>query len=254
MYRQRGLNELSLEEYNLIPLEYLEELVCAECGMKYRVYENLGRLCCRIHPGLPQYDTRRGTSFFSCCGNVYDSRGCVRSDHREEALLRESHEERICDIERGSTMVVPFIVFQYGILPPLYECILYDSVRGNNDSLEPVKYNISLSRSDKTLVLDGEIDIARKSSDLDREARKIPLLVKHYYSEVSGLSFQGVDGEEDGEGSVLDRGWKSTLNIDESGGGGGGGGGMTKEDEMGTEDHADYQSIVPFIIISRVSI
>lgn len=126
--------------------KYVEPRQCIQCKTIYKEINNIGHLCCRIHPGLRLCDSQ-GREFFSCCGLYIDAfiegkvtsralLGCVAIDHMDETAVKTGNsqlsvtnlDDRLNDIKHFSIIGVPISILNsvHHVLPPLSSTILFD--------------------------------------------------------------------------------------------------------------------------------
>lgn len=125
--KHRHLSELSAQECALLDGSYTRQRQCCHCGESYVEMQNLGRLGCRLHPGVADLD-RYGQYVYSCCGrDAEDERGgCLRSDHMDQMPPTDDGEARHASLIGGNKFVsvIPTVLFEYGVMRPLNETIL----------------------------------------------------------------------------------------------------------------------------------
>lgn len=123
---------ITLEIYQLLP-EYLrKEQPCRQCGANFKESENIGRLLCRIHPGIRLIPKGRGSidAFYSCCGQFVSNggreRGCLQWDHHCEKFSESDGNIRLSQIQEAASIIVPHIFMRF-ITPPLQINRVYDT-------------------------------------------------------------------------------------------------------------------------------
>jgi hypothetical protein len=125
MIKTRHVSELPVGDYARLSEDYTAVRCCALCGADYKELHNLGRLCCRVHPGVLRLDQHYA---YSCCRREWGSRGCVRCDH-VETELPASEDERHAELERMAIKAVPTVLYEYGVTRPLNEAVLWHQQR-----------------------------------------------------------------------------------------------------------------------------
>ena len=125
---------------NPVSAKYLVERHCILCRGKYTELENLGRLGCRIHPGLRLCD-KEGREFFSCCGFYVDAscggnatwlamKGCVAVDHIDDTVKLDTSDLdlRLDAIKAFALIALPTSIFRtsHHIILPRPRTIVLD--------------------------------------------------------------------------------------------------------------------------------
>lgn len=114
---------------DLLPDEWSRVRQCTECGACYRECDQVGRLACRVHPGVLIVYQRR--PYFSCCGRDNESRGCLPIDHTTVCFARHPVERRLSDIQSFVTLALPRLYLQrHYIVQPQDTTIVF--VAGNH--------------------------------------------------------------------------------------------------------------------------
>lgn len=123
-----------------ISAKYLTERLCVLCRCKYTELNNIGRLLCRIHPGIRLCD-HDGREFFSCCGFYVDQygfgtptrlamRGCVAIDHMDDSFSLDNVDLdlKLREIKTFSIICLPSSVLEtvHRIFPPLPYTMVVD--------------------------------------------------------------------------------------------------------------------------------
>src|SRR5277367_5149703 len=102
---------------------------CIHCDALYLERNNIGRLLCRIHPGIKLYDKDKDNYYFSCCGLYYEDYenevmhynynglGCVKIDHISVELNKSDIVVRLSEIKSFSTLIIPSFLFSFGKNP-----------------------------------------------------------------------------------------------------------------------------------------
>lgn len=217
----------------MVPDDYIEERKCFYCGALYREVDNIGRLRCRIHPGIVQYDARSGYSYYSCCkrrdyplsGGVG---GCVKSDHQHEEFTDDDQEQRHREMEDVAILTLPTTLFQYGVSPSGGDTVIYNS--GGGGKKKTITHRLPLGGDGGTVI---EIDIEKRKHALNQ-------FIKHSPSLSQLCATRGMGEESANLREVLDLGWRNTLEEEEGDG--------DNEGENGEET----KCIVPFVIICRM--
>jgi hypothetical protein len=128
----RHYNQISLDEYRLLPRELLQECKCAQCGALFRECNNIGKYACRTHPGLRLIEPRSGRTFYSCCNYFIDTcdydhiliqKGCLQLDHMTCLLSDKSIEERLSQLKAFASFCLPSLLLSY-LDKPLQTSIL----------------------------------------------------------------------------------------------------------------------------------
>ena len=107
---------MSLNDF-IVPNEYVLPRLCTLCVSVYQEKLNIGRLNCRLHPGIRMCD-REGRIFYSCCGlyrdahddgrvTAHDIRGCLAIDHTDVALDDKNILARITQIKQFAIIALP---------------------------------------------------------------------------------------------------------------------------------------------------
>ena len=129
------------EDETRISEKYRQLRVCLLCGLSFKEIENIGRLRCRIHPGIQLRDNMSSREFYSCCGLYPDDcisgkvtqpymGGCVTIDHMALdtcSLSKTNLESRLNAIKSFALIVVPREVLSVkNLIPPERRTILVD--------------------------------------------------------------------------------------------------------------------------------
>lgn len=232
MFAVRPVSALTTHEYNLIPESYRRARRCLHCGDEYRELDNIGRLCCLLHPGILRLDSVGTRYVYSCCSVAYPHRGCCRADHMDCALVGRTEAERHTEIAEFAIKVVPTVLFQYGHTRPLNESMLYNGVthEWTPDGARPAVYY--------RLPFDAPTD-ERRLVILEEEHRGLcgavadsPLLHKLYATDDKGSA--QADLMDD-----INNGWRETLD-------------KPRSTMAAGEIDATPEYIIPFVVICRV--
>lgn len=242
MQKARHLSELNVRDLALLDEEYIRVRHCALCGEDYKALHNLGRLCCRVHPGVLCIGNR-GHYVYSCCSRGDDSPGCVRCDHIDTMPATDDEATRHADlVELLGIRVVPVVLFQYGVTRPLTEAVLARSSGGGDDDVR-IGYTLPFESLAPTAAPQTLGEMART---LSATVPQSPLLTQLYGTDDRSAERRALMQ------SINDR-WPETCAKQEDGpvinGRGGGGGGASS----GNSDiSAPVQYIVPFLVICRI--
>lgn len=132
--------EVAVDETRITE-KYRHLRVCLLCRLTFKEIENIGRLRCRIHPGLKLYDKQSNREFYSCCGLYLDDcisgkvtqpymAGCVTIDHMASdvcSLSKTNLESRLNAIKAFALIVVPREILSVkNLIPPERRTILVD--------------------------------------------------------------------------------------------------------------------------------
>lgn len=155
------------EEEFFVSDKYLAIRKCIQCKLHYNEIDNIGRLQCRIHPGLRLCDHEK-RDFYSCCGiytdaytnghiTAMDMAGCVTIDHMDETFLPNGAKEltknqlnaRLCQIKAFSVAVVPKEMIRLcNVIQPSRSTILFN-YNGGFDRLPlspTIEHNLDIFR------------------------------------------------------------------------------------------------------------
>lgn len=222
-----------------MPESFLEEHTCVGCGARYRELENMGRLCCRVHPGLVSLCVDDGRYYYDCCGRAAgtgETQGCLRCDHMEARVSRTSdtgvkHDE----LADWGLCVVPQALFRYGMLRPLNECIVHQDSGGGGNSKTVIKYRLPFDAVDRECDLKEQHDLLRQS------VADVPLYTTLYAqgnARVSHLAMM----------DMINNGWKETLDKSKIGG-------DDADDDKRVGAISDLDRyIIPFVVIRRIAV
>lgn len=239
----KRVSELSIEENEAVPERFYRDNECHHCSTLYKERDNLGQLCCRLHPGIIQL--KHGQQFYTCCNRPINSPGCLRSDHISQKipLSFSNQEERHTTLTNLSTELTPTDYYRFGIRPPLTQNILFHRRKGTSplSSIAMVHFKMPFSTErKKEFLLEKEYISLRKSF------RKHPLLVYYKRSLENGKMNGGNDGK--GRRARIERGWRGSLWEEAV---------ASDDDEDDDEanalnDSTNYKKIdIPFVIIKR---
>lgn len=98
--------------YELLPRDYTRDRRCVLCGVQYVEGDHVGRLACRVHPGV-RVTVSRPTSHYSCCGRQSDGAGCVAVDHMDTQLSRGCLELRLKQLQQFAVKTWPAVLRRY---------------------------------------------------------------------------------------------------------------------------------------------
>lgn len=111
---------------DLLPDEWSRVRECVECGAWYRECDQVGRLACRVHPGVLLF--RDARPYFSCCGRENTSVGCLSIDHTTLRFARHPIERRLTEIQSFVTLTLPRVYLQrHYIVTPRDQTIVFTS-------------------------------------------------------------------------------------------------------------------------------
>ena len=98
--------------YELLPKDYTRERCCVLCGTSYVEGDHVGRLACRVHPGVRVTESHP-YSRYSCCGRTSDEAGCVAIDHIDFQLSRSCIELRLHQLQQFAVKTWPAVLRRY---------------------------------------------------------------------------------------------------------------------------------------------
>ena len=111
---------------DLLPLDLTSAKKCVQCGTIYVELDNIGRLQCRVHPGVRLENAGSGQYYYSCCDRLDSQYGCTQIDHTTEVFTTQSEEMRLNQIQQFSIMILPCILHPYLYQIPMRDRILYE--------------------------------------------------------------------------------------------------------------------------------
>lgn len=137
-----------------LPEEYIFPRHCSLCNTWYKEKQNIGRLLCRIHPGLKLCD-ERGKIYYSCCGFYYDdfannsvmsidALGCMPIDHTDISFDDTNLVSRLNEIKSFIIVTIPIILWDMGVERPLSHRLLYSSNTNDSTSAPPITYHLDV--------------------------------------------------------------------------------------------------------------
>lgn len=265
--QQNGEEEIPLtwDLYQMIPKYLTAFQTCFQCGVSFRECENIGLHLCHIHPGVCML-TNAGPSrsFYSCCGRLMGTQGCLEADHSVSPLELSDVRQRVKQLRDFATIILPCPLLRF-ITPPLQSSVLYRGTGGGGASSTPFRHTFSVllqalettresSFTHSVLVpvydkavdnvglfvaSDNDEEVATRVYDLKNEARALvdqskdsPLLLRLMALTTDKKHKARVDCEN---------AWRSRI------GRGGANGDEVNDSLMGKE-----QSSIPFVIIGRL--
>jgi len=245
------LQRLPLRDYAQVNEEYRRPERCVHCGEVYLEAENIGRLQCRLHTGVREYDLASRTYAYSCCGHRVANafleppqavHGCVEADHCAEQLCDEDQAQRYEELFERAIAVIPCGRFLFGVMPPLDACILYymqDAVRGGEEAERRRVFRWRPFARLGAPEHEHAFRVSEMVSEVGGAARRCPLLSRE---------FARARGENEGRGAMLrqvEARWRTAPEREEADSGAGGGGG-----QFGGEQ----EFIIPFVIVKRLAL
>ncbi len=148
--------------YHDIPDRFKEYKSCITCQQQYRDIDNIGLLKCSIHPGILETNTTNNTIEYTCCGlsptidNQYtnfvtqnEAMGCVKCDHTSIDFGVKNKKKRLNNIRSWCTIVIPYLLYDFGMHQPDKSCIL---IEVNRDALKDIKHNTNGNDNDSRCV------------------------------------------------------------------------------------------------------
>ena len=117
---------------SILPSIYTDEKRCTQCNQRFREFDNIGQMKCRLHPGI-MIDGR-----YTCCGmrpchrtapgmlNIQQLNGCLPVDHMDVELNGISADVRTRQlIKWGIFLLADVFVDEKNIQRPLRTTHLY---------------------------------------------------------------------------------------------------------------------------------
>lgn len=260
--KARPLPELGEHEYALLDNEYTRVRQCCLCGEEYRELQNMGRLCCRVHPGMPRLN-QYGQYSYSCCGRgCYESdpisQGCLRCDHMDrQPCTQPGHEDTRCaDLAAFYVRAIPSVLFNYGMTRPLNEAVLARQPAGTTpDDARPIKYTMPfciVNNEGNTTTNGTPLTMGSVARNLSAAVDSSPLMTHVYGIDDQGAEYRKMMQE------INDR-WPDTCikkedKPSESATGGGGGGSSSTVIDTASKISPSVPYIIPFVVICRIKI
>lgn len=223
--KTRHVSDMDPREYAMLSDAYTRVNKCVLCGESYCELHNIGRLCCRVHPGLLSLD-QRGQYSYSCCGAISGARGCLRTDHMQHMPASSDETKRHDDLAEFAVTTVPNVLFEHGVTRPLNETVLYQQA-GQNQSSDTVRHKLPFATVDRSVD-----EIVR---DLSASVPQSPLLMSLYSSDDSGGKHQALLTD-------INKYWRETLDE-------------PKKQRAGSEGShitGTTRYIIPFTVICRI--
>jgi hypothetical protein len=149
MYSTR-YTRCTFDQYSKLPDDYKEIRRCILCSNDYIELKNIGQFQCSIHPGVI-LKSKDHIDFYSCCGTIVEKKyykGCTKCDHTDINFTDDLIIQRLIEIKSFSTITITKLLFKCNIIPPLFENVIYDSDRYNNNS-PLIKYQMKKLKSKK---------------------------------------------------------------------------------------------------------
>lgn len=226
MFEYRSLDKLSTEESSLVQSCYIKETQCLHCSQLYIEANNIGRQCCRLHPGIIVVNDN--VQRYSCCQKLANHKGCQLSDHisSHEIISIDNSEEREEKLKEMASIIIPTDYFRFGIRPPLQRNIVYHHRKGTKiNPRESIKIYMHFNR--KLLI---QYIPEREHRQLKREYLKSPIL-----SLMDADNLQQYDATQ-----KIEKNWLNSLYDDQTE--------IDEERDLENQEKID----IPFIICRRM--
>lgn len=223
--KTRHVSDMDPREYAMLSEAYTRINKCVLCGESYCELHNMGRLCCRVHPGLLSLD-QRGQYSYSCCGAISGAQGCLRADHMQHMPASSDEARRHDDLAEFAVTTVPNVLFEHGVTRPLNETVLYQ--QDQKQTRYTVCYTLPFATVNRAVD-----EIVR---DLSASVAESPLLMSLYSSDDSGGKHQALLTD-------INKYWRETLDEPKK-----------QRAGDGSSDHitGTTRYIIPFTVICRI--
>jgi hypothetical protein len=239
----RALSQLSLEEVGQLNPLYTEYQKCVHCDKYYLEAGNLGQLQCRLHPGVKTHDPQKGVDYYTCCEyrphilkwqESQEARGCLAADHiaETEELCNEDEVQRHADLLQLCTATVPTGLFEYGVTPPLRDCVIY-YLRSERSATEKERRRRILFVAPFGEGLSQTVVVGDAIREVSAEAESSPVLQRKV-----GEAQEGRQGRLS-HLAKLESGWRSNPEADQSD--------VTRLAERKTTPYT-----LPFVVVQRM--